>query len=324
MQSSRIRHVAVCIPAREEAGSLKFVLPELDEVLVGLPIDEVSIFVFNDGSQDETSEVVTSTQLQNANLFLIQSLVCVGKAVGLQNCMSAALDSGADVLIIMDADGQDDPAYIELLLQGIESGLDVVNGRRRNRAHSLVKKWSSRAFNAAVRFVSGQKIWDLNSGFKAFSKRGAQVVVPYLYGELHRVVVIIAVWLGLSVGEVPVLNRPRIAGRSKYGFARGWRGFFDLITIQFLRHYHNRPGHFFSGVSFALIFLGAITFWLGSSLLSADQWFDPMQWAGLVLLGFGLVFLSFGFLSELGLFLSKGPRTFVTTLTRVEMAKPDI
>lgn len=317
MPNSAIRHLAICLPARDEADSLRTLLPELDGAVVNLGVKRVSVFVFDDGSRDGTADVVRSTRLSNAEVFLIHSLVRVGKASGLQHCVAAALEEGADAVVMMDADGQDDPAYILDLLTQLKSGLDLVNGRRTNRAHGVGKKISSRAFNATVRRISGERIWDVNSGLKGFSRRGAENLLPYLYGELHRVLVIIAVWLGLSVGEIPVTNRPRFAGKTKYGVARGWRGLFDLATIQFLRRYHSRPGHFFSGIGVFMVLLGAVFFALGLASAASGGFFGVLVWGGISLSGFGFMFVSFGFLSELMLFLSKDPVTSVTTVTRV-------
>lgn len=314
---SAIRHLAICLPARDEADSLRTLLPELDGELAKLGVKGFSVFVFDDGSRDGTADVVRSARLSNAEVVLFHSLVRVGKAAGLQCCVSAALEEGAEAIVMMDADGQDNPAGIRDILARLESGLDLVNGRRKNRAHGLGKKISSRAFNAAVRLVSGEQIWDVNSGLKGFSRRGAENLLPYFYGELHRVLVIIAVWLGLSVGEVLVTNRPRFSGRTKYGAARGWRGLFDLVTIQFLRRYHSRPGHFFSGSGLFLAWLGILLFGLGFFSAITGGFFSALLWSGAVLVGFGFVFVSFGFLAELMVFLSKAPATMVPTVARV-------
>jgi glycosyltransferase involved in cell wall biosynthesis len=317
MPSSTFQHLAICLPAHCEAESLVSLLPELDASLGNLGVKRVTVFVFDDGSQDGTVEVVRSARMRHAEIFLIQSLVRVGKASGLHDCFTEALASGADAVVMMDADGQDDPAFIRSLLTQLKAGIDVVNGRRTNRAHGIGKRLSSRAFNAAVRLVSRKKVWDVNSGFKGFSRRGAEALIPYLYGELHRVVIVIALRLGLSVGEVPVLNRPRFAGTTKYGLARGWRGLLDLVTIRFLLRYRNRPGHFFSGVGLVLVALGALLSGLGFASSVTGGLFGFLVWGGVTLGGFGWMFVCFAFVSELMLFLSKAPVGSVTTVTRV-------
>jgi glycosyltransferase involved in cell wall biosynthesis len=306
-------HLAICIPAHNEAQNLLLLLPEIDHVVAGLGLRRVSVFVFDDGSRDGTVGLVGKLPMKNAEAIIIRSSVRVGKASGLKHCIDSALELEADALVMMDADGQDDPLYLADLLAELKSGADVVNGRRTNRAHGLGKRLSSRAFNGAVRLISGEKLWDINSGLKAFSRRGAQALTPYFYGELHRVILVVATWLGLQVAEVPVVNRPRVSGRTKYGPARGWRGLFDLVTIQFLRRYHSRPGHLFSGVGSSLLGVGIALALLGG--LSAYQagGYSVLLWAGVTTGGFGLMLISFGFISELMLFLSKNPVTSVVT-----------
>lgn len=318
MAKPAIKHLALCIPAHDEAGSLEVLLPELDDVIENLAPLRVSLFVFDDASTDATAQVLERASFRTAELFSLRSRVRVGKASGLQLAMRSALEAGADGLLMLDADGQDDPAFIPEILAVLNSGIDLVNARRVNREHPISKRLSSRAFNAAVRSVTGLKVWDINSGMKGFSRRAAEDLAPFLYGELHRVLLVMGVWLGLSVGEVSVVNRPRIAGRSKYGFARGWRGLFDLITIRFLLRYHARPGHFFSGIGAALLSTG-----LAGSAFSflaeatGTQWV-PMAYVLLASLAVsGVVLISIGFLSELMLFLSRTPPSRVVDTVRM-------
>ena len=162
--------------------------------------------------------------------------------------------------------------------------------------------------------MSGLRLWDINSGYKAFSRSAAYALRPYFYGELHRVILVIAVWVGLAVGDVKVVNRPRRSGKSHYGFARGWRGLLDLVTIQFLRRYHARPGHFFSGIgSLLLIFATSVFFAYLASGQGMVTWFEHPIWPGLTFgsLALGGIFISLGFLAELIVFSSKGPSTSV-------------
>jgi glycosyltransferase involved in cell wall biosynthesis len=319
VNSPTIHHLAVCLPARDEAESLRALLPELDRSLANLGVKQVSVYVFDDGSRDATAEVVGSTRLLNGQLFLIQSRAPTGKAFGLRLCLEAGLESGADAIVMMDADGQDDPAFLVDMLGALRSGFDVVNGRRRNRAHSIRKRVSSRAFNAAVRLSTGYEIWDINSGFKGFSPRAARVLAPYLYGELHRVLIVIAIWLGLSVGEVLVRNRDRFAGQTKYGAARGWRGLFDLASVHFILRYQNRPSHFFGGVGGSTMLLGFVAGGLGLLAVLPETYVVT----GVVLAGLGFSLVGFGFLADLILFLSKAPASHVTTRTPVEPLAPN-
>lgn len=309
-----VLNVTVCIPAKDEKENLVVLLQEIDAVLEHPFVGEAVVVVFDDGSRDGTLNEFRAESFGRFQLRVLHSIVSVGKSSALQYAIDEALGLESDVIIMMDGDGQDDPSRIPDFLEQILRGSDVVNGRRTNREHSALKRASSRAFNQAVRSSTGLGLWDVNSGYKAFSRSAALALRPYFYGELHRVILVIAVWVGLQVGEVRVINRPRRNGKSKYGIARGWRGLFDLMTIQFLRRYHARPGHFFSGIGVTLIATGlAVFLWtvVGGSGLSA--WLlDPIApWATMGALAFGGVFISFGFTAELLVFLSKAPPTSV-------------
>ncbi len=307
---------AICLPAFNERENL---VPLLEEISAAISVldGRSLVIVADDGSTDGTTEMLKGRSFSGFDLVVIHSRVRVGKAAALKKAIHTALSRDASQIVMMDADGQDDPRYVKDLFEELSSGADLVNGRRANRAHGKGRRFSSRLFNAAVRRLTNIQMWDINSGFKGFSERGAVALLPYLYGELHRVIMVIAVWLGLSVKDIKVQNRPRTSGESKYGLARGWRGLFDLITIQFLRRYHSRPGHFFSGIGAFLLATGFVVFVLGFFPYINGDAFPPgsyFPWIGFSAIAFGVVFVSFGFISELMLFLSKNPLTSVVSI----------
>lgn len=306
--------VAICIPAKNERENLTELLKEIDSALNHPLVGEALVVIFDDGSDDETFEHMKSIGFSQFELRVLHSIVSLGKSAALQHAIDEALALDSDVVVMMDGDCQDNPSELPDFLESLRDGHEVVNGRRANREHGRVKRLSSRAFNAAVRQLTGLRFWDINSGYKAFSRSAATALRPYFYGELHRVILVIAVWLGLKVGEVRVVNRPRKNGKSHYGITRAWRGFFDMVTIQFLRRYHARPGHFFSGIGSLLLILGAAVF-SGHFLsrMGIDTWFAEPMWAGLAVgsAALGAVFISLGFLGELVVFSSRAPATAV-------------
>lgn len=309
-----VLNVTVCIPAKNERENLAELLHEIEAALDHHLVGEAFVVVFDDGSVDGTFEHLRSVEFSRFDLRVLHSIVSLGKSSALQHAIDEALALESDVIIMMDGDCQDDPAQLPDFIEKLANGHDVVNGRRINREHSQLKRLSSKAFNGAVRQVTGLPLLDVNSGYKAFSRSAALALQPYFYGELHRVILVIAVWVGLQVGEVRVVNRPRKNGKSHYGIARGWRGLFDMVTIQFLRRYHARPGHFFSGVGSLLLVFGAATFlaYLVSGQGVAGWMSDTF--ASLLTLGsisLGAVFISLGFLAELIVFSSKSPATSV-------------
>lgn len=313
-------HLAICLPAHNEREALSHLLPEIVAELALDDFASVTIFVFDDGSGDGTAAYISDLSLPGVGITLLRSLVRVGKSQALNQLLGVALEGGAARLVVMDADGQDDPRFLSDMIDGLEAGGEIVNGRRTNRAHSVVKRLSSKAFNGVARAVTGLSFWDINSGYKAYTREAAQIVQPYLYGEMHRVVLIVAQWLGLRVQDVPVVNRPRSHGKTKYGIARGWRGIFDLITIQFLRRYHSRPGHFFSGVGVVLSVVGIVLIAAGFASPSTGASVAVVPGIGalgalIVMLGTGS--LVGGIVMEFMLFLSKNPSRSMLRLTVV-------
>ena len=314
IDNSAMMNVAICLPARNERENVELLLAEINKSLSHRAVEHTTVVVFDDGSDDSTFAHLRTLSFENFDLQVLRSMVPVGKAVALRHAFDESLRHDADAIIMMDADFQDDPRFISDILDELLAGADVVNGRRVNRQHSGIKRLSSKAFNGVVRWSSGLKFLDINSGYKGFSRVAVQSLSPYLYGELHRVLLVIAVWLGLTVGEVRVTNRARRFGTSKYGFARAWRGLFDMWTIQFLMRYHASPGHFFSGIGSTLVVSGVVTLlvsWLSPLALQPFVTNGTALAVSIGALLFGAVFISFGFLAELVLFLSKNAPTSV-------------
>lgn len=308
--------IALCLPAHNEKENLEVLLGELDGVLSSPRSPEALVLVFDDGSTDGTFSWLRGCEFSGFEFIVMRSMTRVGKASALNHAITKALELGASSVFMMDADGQDDPANIGPMLEKLDSGAEVVNARRVNRSHSFAKRFSSRLFNGVVRLVTGSKAQDINSGMKAFNREAAEALVPYFYGELHRVILMVAIRLGLEVEESKVHNRARLSGASKYGVARGWRGLFDLFTLQFLQRYHAKPGHFFSGSGYLFLFGGLTTVLVGLLTRPGDLFdagFGLIPWVvlGGMGMGMGVILISFGFVTELMLFISKNPTTAV-------------
>ena len=304
--------VVVCLPAFNERKNLEVLLPELDWELNALAPTLPMVIVFDDGSTDGTDTWLKQIQFAGFGLVVMRSAARLGKSPALHYAIMRALELGASAIFMMDADGQDDPANIAPMLEELDRGAEVVNARRTNRNHSPAKRFSSRLFNQAVRVATGSKANDINSGMKAFSREAAENLTRYFYGELHRVILVVATKLGFRVRETKVTNRARLFGSSKYGVARGWRGLFDLVTLIFLQRYHAKPGHFFSGVGITFLLGGLAVLIVGSLASGGDLFAGGFGFSlalGLGGITAGIIMVSFGFVSELMLFVSKNPPT---------------
>jgi glycosyltransferase involved in cell wall biosynthesis len=202
-------------------------------------------------------------------------------------------------VITMDADLQDDPREIPELIDLLKSGYDLVSGWKKERKDPLSKKVPSRLFNAVTRWTTGIPIHDFNCGLKAYRKEVVKNVS--IHGELHRYIPVIAHFLGYKVTEKVVRHHPRLYGKTKYGIARFFRGFFDFITVLFLSRYTKRPMHFFGMGGLILTTVGVLInvylaiYWLAGGRLSNR----PLLFLGVLLVIVGVQLFSIGLLGEM-------------------------
>ncbi|MEZ4581926.1 MAG: glycosyltransferase [Caldilineaceae bacterium] len=171
---------------------------------------------------------------------------------------SAGFDAArGDVIITMDADLQNDPADIPLLMSKIEEGYDIVSGWRKDRQDRFLdRKLPSMIANRMISNVTDVRLHDYGCSLKAYRRDLLQHV--RLYGEMHRFIPALAVQVGGTVTEVPVNHHARQYGSSKYGISRTIRVMLDLITVWFLGTYATRPIHVFGGMGLLSTFLGVL------------------------------------------------------------------
>jgi glycosyltransferase involved in cell wall biosynthesis len=165
----------------------------------------------------------------------------------------AGIDNAAgEIIVTIDADLQNDPEDIPLLLAKLDEGFDVVSGWRKDRKDAPIRRnFVSRIANVIISWISGVRLKDYGCTLKAYRKDVLKDV--RLYGEMHRFIPIYASWMGARTTELPVRHRPRQFGSSKYGLNRIAKVLLDLIVVKFLDRNFVKPIYVFGG--FGLVVL---------------------------------------------------------------------
>lgn len=261
--------LSVVIPLIDEAESLPELTAWIEKVMAENNFSYEIIFV-DDGSADNSWEVIEGLRVKNSSIKAIKFQRNYGKSAGLNEAFRAAT---GDVVITMDADLQDSPDEIpELRRMILQEGYDLVSGWKKKRYDNrLTKNIPSKFFNAITRLVSGIKLHDFNCGLKAYRNRVVKGIE--VYGEMHRYIPVLAKWAGFKkIGEKVVEHRARKYGRSKFGWRRFVNGFLDILSITFVSKFAKRPMHFFGlwGTLFFLVGLGISVYLIVSKFIDSS------------------------------------------------------
>lgn len=248
--ASVARRLSVIVPVYNEQASLGQLINEITAGVSGC-VDSFEVLLIDDGSTDESWKVICSLSQSEAAVSGIRFRRNFGKAAALTAGMQAAT---GDLILMLDADLQDDPAEFRHMLSRIDEGYDVVNGWKQRRLDPWHKVYPSKVFNWMVGYLTGLELHDHNCGLKLFRRSVAQEV--RIYGELHRFIPVLAHARGFRVTEVAVNHRPRQFGHSKYGVRRFLRGLLDLCTVKFLTSFGSRPLHALGGIGLTLFLIG--------------------------------------------------------------------
>lgn len=285
--------MSIVVPGLNEGESLPELESRIRAALSGKESYEI-IFV-DDGSTDDSWDIISKLAREHEHVLGVRLRSNFGKAMALTAGFHGAR---GEVLIMMDADLQDDPEDLPQFIEKIREGYDVVVGWKVNRQDPLNRRLLSKVFNGTVRKVTGVNLHDMNCGFKAY-RREVIRAIP-IYGDLFRFIPVLAAARGFKVAEVPVRHHPRAHGHSRYGLERILRGFFDLMSVLFLTRYARRPMHLFGFAGLLLGMAGVLI-----NLYLSVAWFlgqpinnRPLLQLGVLLIVTGIQLGSLGFLGE--------------------------
>jgi len=290
-------YLSIVIPVYNEKTSIPFLYDELTSALDKLG-KSYEVILVDDGSRDGTFEELVKMHEKNCNFRIVR----FRRNYGQTPAMAAGFDvSRGEIIITLDADLQNDPADIPLLLEKIEEGDDIVSGWRTNRQDKAIsRRLPSIIANKLIGFLTGVRIHDYGCTLKAY--RSEIIKNIDLYGEMHRYIPAVASWLGVSVSEVSVNHRARKYGKSKYGISRTIRVILDIIFIKYMINYSQRPIQIFGLIGLLTGGIGSIiTLYLIIMRLFFNQALStrPLFILSVFMIFIGVQLITMGIIAEL-------------------------
>ena len=282
--------LSLVVPVYNEEENIPLLFDAVQKALA--PLNQTwELILVNDGSRDGSARVLETLFKQDP---LHVRVIEFRRNFGQTAAIAAGIDHArGDIVILLDADLQNDPADIPNLLAKLNEGYDLVSGWRRNRKdNALTRNLPSHAANWLISTVTGVHLHDYGCTLKAYRR---EVLAGFkLYGEMHRFIPVFAHAFGARITEMEVTHHARKFGKAKYGLERTIKVLLDLFTVKFLLSYSNKPIYLFGGAGLALTFLG-----LADLLYLFIRRFWGIPAANSPLLVVGVMFAIMGFQSIL-------------------------
>lgn len=289
--------LSVVIPVYNEEDNVEPLVREIEASLAAMG-KSYEVVIVDDGSSDTTLSRLKGLQAHSQHLKVIGLKRNFGQTAALA---AGLAEADGNVVILMDGDGQNDPADIPALLQTLDDGYDLVAGWRHDRKDDFFsKRLPSMLANRLIARITRVPLHDSGCTLKAMRREVAKNL--RLYGEMHRFIPAIAFERGAKIAELKVNHRPRLHGKSKYRVTRVLRVLLDLLTVRFLNKYATRPAHLFGSLGLCGFGLGLLTgLYLGVQKVVFDHQVSgrPLLLISLLLMFFGVQFLAIGLLGEL-------------------------
>ncbi|MBD2663893.1 glycosyl transferase family 2 [Richelia sinica FACHB-800] len=292
-----VPNVSVVVPVRDEVESLPLLLEAISSTLIASELS-YEIICVDDGSTDGSAELLK----EQAQIRTDLKAVILRRNYGQTAAMAAGFNYAiGKAVVTLDADLQNDPTDIPILLAKLDEGYDLVSGWRQNRQDGAINRLlPSKIANWLIRRTTSVHIHDYGCSLKAY--RAELVADMNLYGELHRFLPALAYIEGARITELPVRHHARRFGQSKYGISRTFRVLMDLLTILFMKKFLTRPMHVFGLLGLvSMIFGSGIGIYLTFVKLffHVDIGNRPLLILAVLLLVTGVQLFCFGLLAEL-------------------------
>lgn len=291
-------YLSIVTPIYNEVENIPLLYEAVVHSLVNLD-QPWEILLVDDGSQDGSTDELLELAHRDPQHVRV---IVFRRNFGQTAAIAAGIDhASGEIIVLMDADLQNDPADIPMMVAKIEDGYDVVSGwRRRRKDDFLTRTLPSHIANGLISWVTGVHLHDYGCTLKAYRR---EVIKGFhLYGEMHRFIPVFADSVGARIIEVEVNHHPRKYGKAKYGLERTVKVMLDLVTAKFLSSYSNKPIYLFGGMGFILIFISLLLFlfllvrriFLGISVLGS-----PFFQTGTMLAILGVQSVLMGLIAEL-------------------------
>jgi len=234
-----MKNFSIIIPIYNESESIFKLIKEIDKEFSE---NNPEIIIINDGSTDDFNK--KTLQLKKKNLLIFSHNENLGKCRAMLTGVSKATN---DLICIIDGDGQNPPYEIKKLIKFCNT-LSIKNrnkflicGNRRNRQDTLIKRISSKVANTVRKFVLDDDCNDTACALKVFL-RSDYLKITY-FKNMHRFLPALFKMNHCKIFNVPIDDRPRNAGISKYSFNnRFWIGIIDLIKVWILINKEKKNG----------------------------------------------------------------------------------
>ena len=288
--------ISVVIPVLNEEGNIIKLESEIRQVFSELELNWECIWI-DDCSTDGTWLELQKLESPNKGIKLSSNS-------GQTTAIMAGIDASKhDFIITLDGDGQNDPQDIHKMVQLIIENpeLDLIQGyREKRRDIQLLRKLLSKVANKLVRKISGKKIIDLGCSIRLFKK--SLMGNFRLTGEMHRLFTLYLVDCGASMLQISVNHRPRIKGKSKYGFTRILKLLADLVLYKAMKEIFVSPIYTFSKFALTGFIASSVLFFAAVMLKiygAATYITGTLVSTSVILVGTSALFIGLGLIAEM-------------------------
>jgi glycosyltransferase involved in cell wall biosynthesis len=291
-------NLSLIIPVYNEEQNLPLLYDSIDQALSPLNNAWEIIFV-DDGSRDGSFDVLKSLVEREPGHVRVLSF---RRNFGQTAAIAAGLDHACgEIIVLLDADMQNDPADIPMLLAKLDEGYDLVSGWRKERKDNrLTRTIPSSLANGLISWTTGVHLHDYGCTLKAYRRDALEGF--RLYGEMHRFIPVFAHSIGARITELPVRHHARKFGKTKYGLERTIKVLLDLFTVKFLLSYSSKPIYLFGGAGALLMGLGAadlLYLFIRRTLFGVPAFSSPLLQIGVMFFIMGFQSILMGLIAEL-------------------------